>query len=82
MCELEGEMVSRAELDLAVVRAARALTAAHILRHAGDVVDSSSKGVDTTLQELCVAYADAADNIRSVIQAGRPAVCCIVLLLM
>ena len=58
--EFEHDVVSHRELDLSLVRAARALTSGFLRTHARDVVDKSM-----TLQELCVAYAEAADDIRS-----------------
>ncbi len=57
--ELENEVVSESELDLSLVRAARALTGSYLRAHAADVVDRSM-----SLQQLCIAYTEAADDIR------------------
>ena len=57
--EFENEVVSQSELDLSLIRAARALTCSYLQEHALDVVDKSM-----SLQELCIAYAEVGDDIR------------------
>ncbi len=57
--EFENEVVSQSELDLSLVRAARAMTGRFLQEHAEDVVD---KGL--SLQELCIAYAEPGDDVR------------------
>ena len=60
MCRsIENEVVSQSELDLSLIRAARALTCSYLQEHALDVVDKSM-----SLQELCIAYAEVGDDIR------------------
>ena len=59
MQEFENDVVSLIELDLSLIRAARAMTCRYIREHASDKVDT-----DMTLQDLCIAYTESDEGVR------------------